>query len=104
MDNKKRASIQPELLIFFIIVGISGFAMGMSDSVISNFFNDAYHVTAFQRGFLELPRELPGLLCFLIIAFTSSVGDVRLAIVAQALCIIGSLVLGLFTPSFAIMA
>jgi len=78
--------------------------MGMSDSVISNFFNDAYQVTAFQRGFLELPRELPGLLCFLFIALSSKVGDIRLAMVAKTLCIIGVMVLGLSTPSFAVMA
>ena len=104
MNEQKRSSIAPELLIFFIIVAFTGFAMGMTDSVISNYFNDAYNVTTFQRGFLEFPRELPGLLCFLIIAMTSTVGDVRLAIVAQVLCIIGAVVLGLFTPPFAVMS
>ena len=104
MKEHSPQPIKIELLIFFAIVAIYGLAMGMSDSVISNFFKDAYDVTSVQRGFLEFPRELPGVLCFLIIAFTAAMGDVRLAIIAQALAVVGSFVLGLFTPSFAIMA
>ena len=104
MKASSHSPIKTELWVFFIIVAIYGIAMGMSDSVISNFFKDAYDVTAVQRGFLEFPRELPGVICFLVIAFTAALGDVRLAIIAQALAMIGSFVLGLFTPSFAIMA
>jgi hypothetical protein len=99
-----RTAIKKELMVFFVIVAITGFSMGMSDSVISNFFKDAYDVTAVQRGFLELPREAPGVLCFILIALTSAFGDVRLAIFAQLLCAAGSLILGLFTPSFAVMS
>ena len=101
--NEPQNPLKKELLIFFIIVALTGFGMGMSDSVMANFFKDAYHVDAATRGFLEFPRELPGILCFLIVAFTSSFGDVRLAIVAQLLTAAGALVLGLFTPSFAMM-
>lgn len=104
MEKQEQAPASKELKIFFAIVAIYGFAMGMTDSVISNFFMDAYNVTAVQRGFLEFPRELPGLLCFLIIALTSALGDVRLAIISQLLFAFGALVLGLFTPTFAIMA
>ncbi|MCL2008248.1 MAG: MFS transporter [Treponema sp.] len=98
------ARISVELWIFFAIVAFTGLATGMSDSVISNFFKDAYDVTAVQRGFLEFPRELPGVLCFLIIAIAAPMGDVRLAILAQVLAAIGAVVLGLFTPAFGIMA
>jgi len=104
MDERRRQMISNELWLFFAIVALTGFAMGMSDSVISNFFKDAYNVSAVQRGFLEIPRESPGILCFLIIAFASSMGDVRLAIISQILSFTGALVLGLFTPSFAVMS
>ena len=100
----KGSPIKIELWIFFAIVALTGLAMGMSDSVISNFFKDAYDVSAKERGFLEFPRELPGVLCFLIIALAAGIGDVPLAIIAQALAALGILVLGLFTPSFGFMA
>ena len=104
MEKQQNSSISKELLVYFAILGIFAFASGMSDNVISNFFNDAYNVTPVQRGFLEFPREAPGVLCFLIIAFTSKLGDVRLALFAQLLCVVGALVLGLITPPFGIMA
>ena len=104
MDEKQRTPIRKEMLVFFGIVALFAFASGMSDNVISNYFVDAYNVDSVERGFLEFPREFPGILCFLIVAFTSSLGDVRLAFFAQALCIIGIVVLGLSTPVFAVMA
>ena len=104
MKISGKTPIKTELWIFFAIVALTGLSMGMSDSVISNFFKDAYDVTAVERGFLEFPRELPGVLCFLLIAFAAGIGDVRLAIISQVLAAIGSVVLGLFTPAFAVMA
>ncbi|MCL2120719.1 MAG: MFS transporter [Clostridiales bacterium] len=104
MEEQRSSPLSKELKVFFAIVALTGFAMGMSDNVISNFFKDAYDVTAQQRGFLEFPREAPGVICFLVIALTSGIGDVRLSLIAKLLCIAGSLALGLFTPSFAVMS
>jgi len=104
MNKQLQPPIKTELKLFFTLVAFLGLGMGMSDSVISNFFKDAYNVTAVQRGFLEFPREFPGILCFLIISFTSSFGDVRLAIIAQTLSAMGAMALGLFTPSFGVMS
>ena len=104
MKNKRLIPYDGKLMVFFGIVALFGFASGMSDNVISNFFKDAYNVDSIQRGFLEFPREIPGVLCFLIVAFTSSIGDVRLSIIAQVLCAFGVLVLGLCTPAFGFMA
>ena len=103
MKGRRHAPIKIELMIFFAIVALTGLGMGLSDSVMSNYFKDAYNVTAVQRGFLEFPREFPGILCFLAVAVTSALGDVRLAIIAQALCAGGIIILGLFTPTFAVM-
>jgi len=104
MEGRPGQKISTNLWIFFAIVALTGFATGTSDSVISNFFKDAYNVSAVQRGFLEIPRESPGILCFFIITIAAPIGDVRLAIISKILCTIGALVLGLFTPSFAVMA
>ncbi len=92
-----------EILLFFLITGLTGLAMGLSDGIFSNYFKDVYDVDAMARGLIEFPRELPGLLCLAIISAGAFLGDVRMAILAQALMLIGITVLGLVTPPFAVM-
>lgn len=91
------------MFIFFIIIALTSFALGLSNDVISNYFKDAYNVTAYQRGLIEFPRELPGVLVLFIVAALSSFTDIRISMIAQLLSIIGVLTLGIFTPPFAVM-
>jgi hypothetical protein len=92
------------IILFIIITAIVSLATGLSNTVFSNYFKDAYDVTAYQRGLLEFPRELPGLLCLLVIGFGSFLGDIRLAIIAQVFSFLGIMALGLLTPTFTIMS
>lgn len=98
-DKKEEQSIR----VFFMIVALTGLALGLSDSVFSNYFKDAYQADALLRGIIEFPRELPGLLCMFVISGLAFLGDIRLGILAQVLSIVGLVVLGLTTPSFAVM-
>lgn len=91
------------LMIFFVITGAVGLATGLYDTVFGNYLNEVYKVTTTQRGIIEAPRELPGLLCLFIISALSFLGDIRIAFFAQLLAVIGSLILGFFTPPFAVM-
>ena len=91
------------LRVFFVVLALTGLGLGLSDSVFSNYFKDAYNVDAFERGVIEFPRELPGFLCLFVVSALSFLGDIRLSVIAQALSIIGLLALGLFTPSFGVM-
>lgn len=91
------------MLTYMVIISLVSIGLGLSDSVFSNYFKDAYNVTAVQRGFIEFPRELPGILCVLLISGLSFLGDIRLAVLAQAFSFAGLVLLGLITPSFAIM-
>lgn len=61
-------------------------------------------MTTVQRGFLEIPRELPGFLCLVITALLSAWVDTKKMIFAQILMIFGMLVLGFFTPQFYVMS
>jgi len=90
-------------IIFMIIVAISGLALGLSDSVMSNYFRDAFDVDALERGFIEFPREMPGVISVLIVSGLAFLGNIRLAIIAHILSIIGIFVLGLASPSFTVM-
>lgn len=89
--------------IFIAIVALSTLGLSLTSGVLSNYFNEVYHVTPAQRGFIEFPRELPGVLTIFLIALLSRFSDVKLLIVAQILSIAGILTLGLWTPTYGIM-
>lgn len=91
------------MLLFLVLISVAALGNGLSDSVFGNYFKEAYGVTASQRAFIEFPRELPGLLCALVIAGLSFLGDLRIALIAQIAACVGITALGLFTPSFGIM-
>ena len=92
-----------ELLLFFVMISAAALGNGLSDSVYSNYFKEAYQVTATQRALIEVPREMPGLLLALVIAALSMLGDIKLSLLAQVLACVGLTALGLFTPSFGVM-
>ncbi len=100
---KKFKNLSPALKVYFMILGFSALGIGLSGGVLSNYFKEAYNVTAYQRGLIEFPRELPGVLALFIIASLSLFSDIRISLVAQAFSIIGIITLGFFTPPFTIM-
>ncbi|MCL2674617.1 MAG: MFS transporter, partial [Defluviitaleaceae bacterium] len=100
--------ISPEIrrrafFYFLIATALTAFGAGLSEAVFGNFYKEVYDVTAAQRGFIELPREIPGLIAVVVISLMSFLGEIRLAIVAQILSIVGLILLGVFTPTFSIM-
>ena len=89
--------------IYLAVLAFAALGAGLSDSVLSNYFKDAYQVTAFQRGMIEIPRETPGFIGIFIVSALAFLGDVRIAALAQALMIIGLTLLGFLTPPYAVM-
>jgi len=100
MDQKTR---KHAFIYLLIATAFTSIAAGLSEGTFSNFYYEVYAVTELQRSFIEAPRELPGLIAVLVISLMSFLGEVRLAIIAQVLSVIGLILLGLFTPPFAIM-
>lgn len=104
IKSEKWYQNMPKNLQYFVIISLLlGLASGLGDGVLSNYFNEAYNVTAEQRGFIEFPRELPGALLVLIAALGALLGNFRLAIVAQLTAALGMMLLGFLKPPFAIM-
>ncbi len=93
----------PPYRLFLVIVALSALGAGMYNEVLSNYFKEVYNVDAYVRGLIEFPRELPGVLTILFIAFLSRFSDIRISLVAQLLSLIGCITLGLVTPPFGIM-
>lgn len=92
-----------DLIWFFALLSMVALGNGMSDAVYANYFKDAYHVDAVWRAFLEFPRELPGMLCMIVLALLPALGEIRVAMIAQILGALGLMALGLLTPPFALM-
>ncbi len=93
----------PELKLYLTALALTALALSFTSDPISNYFKDAYKATAYQRGLIEFPRELPGVLTTFVIALLAGFSDIRIAIIAQGLGIVGITVLGLSTPSFSVM-
>jgi hypothetical protein len=98
MDARKKA-----FWLFLVAVAMTALAGGLSEGLYGNYYFEVYSVTAEQRGFIEFPREIPGLIAVIFISLFAFMGEIRLAIIAQILSIVGLVLLGLFTPPFSIM-
>lgn len=92
-----------KLKLYFYFLMVTALGLSFSNAVLSNYFKDAYGVTAYQRGLIEFPRELPGMISILIIASLSFLSDIKISMIAQVLSFIGIAVLGLTTPTFNVM-
>ena len=89
--------------IFACILVCIALANGLGDGIFSNYFNEVFHINSVQRGFIEVPRESPGVLCMVAVAALGFLGTVRMTIVSQILSLIGLVVLGFFSPSYGVM-
>lgn len=99
--EKKR--VPREVRLYLAVLALTALALSFVSDPISNYFKDAYRVNAYQRGLIEFPRELPGVLTTFVIALLAGFSDLRISIIAQALGIVGVTVLGLTTPPFTVM-
>ena len=93
----------PELKLYLAAIALTALALSFTSDPISNYFKDAYKATAYERGLIEFPRELPGVLTTFVIALLAGFSDIRIAVIAQTLGIVGITVLGLSTPPFTVM-
>lgn len=92
-----------DLYLFFAVIVAVNLAIGFSDGLFSNYFKEVYHSDGLQRGLIEFPRELPGVIVFFLISSISFLGDLTIATIAQGIAALGLMVLGFFTPSFGVM-
>ena len=95
--------IKRAIIVYTIIVALIGLGLGLSENLFSNYFRDAFEVDAFWRGFIEVPRELPGFLTVFILSALAFFGDKRLTLVSFALSFVGIMLLALANPSFPVM-
>ena len=92
-----------ELKLFAIASLTMGMAYSVVDATFNNFLNDRYAVTAFQRSFLEFPRELPGFLVVFVSAALWFLCSRRLGGISLLLGVAGAVLMGFAAPSYAVM-
>ncbi len=98
--SKKESARRLFLAAFFLFTIANGLG---GSSILSNYFKDVFLVDSVQRGLLEIPRELPGVVGVLVIALLPAWGNLSLSVLGFVLCSIGMLVLGMLSPNYWIM-
>jgi len=100
----KRLGLAPRELKLFAFASLAmGIAYSIFDSTFNNFLNERYAITAFQRSFIEFPRELPGFLVVFVSALLWFLCSRRLGVLSMLLGFAGTLLIGFFAPTYAIM-
>ncbi|MBN2260287.1 MAG: MFS transporter [Clostridiales bacterium] len=101
--KSKLMNMRKEMLLYLLIIAFGALGNALISNVLSNYLKDVYAITAYQRGVIEFPRELPGLFSIFIVSALSMYSDIRIAMFAQFLAATGILFLGLFTPIYGLM-
>jgi len=88
---------------FILAVFLFAFATAIINSILNNFLNETFSMSDFARGFLELPRELPGFLVAFVSAAFFFLSVKRLASLSHFMAAVGVLLIGHFSSSYEIM-
>ncbi|MEA4906501.1 MAG: MFS transporter [Anaerolineaceae bacterium] len=98
-----KAQIPRELALFSCASLVMGVAYSMIDSVLNNFLNERFALSGFERSFLELPRELPGVLVVFVSTLLWFLCSRRQGVLAMLLGLAGALLIGFASTSYAVM-
>ncbi len=97
-QNRQRA-----VRLFVAVLALTALANGLGSNIFSNYFNEVFHIDSVQRGFIEIPRESPGILCMVLVAALGFLGNLWMSVVAQVLVLAGLVVMGWMSPDYGIM-
>jgi predicted MFS family arabinose efflux permease len=91
-----------DFLLFLFSGAFLGIAQSVDGSTLSNYLKEHFGMLIIQRSALEFPRELPGLLVFLVIGALAFLGgDVRISVFANLLSAAGMFALGIIPSRYA---
>lgn len=97
-QNRTRA-----IRLFLTAMVCYGLAYGLSSSIYTNYFKEAFQADSFLRGLIEIPREAPGILTMVVISALGFLGNVELAVIAHGLITVGLVVMGFLSPGLGVM-
>ena len=97
-QNRQRAAY-----LFIAVLALTALANGLGSNIFSNYFNEVFHIDEVQRGFIEIPRESPGILCMVLVAALGFLGNLWMAVASQVLVLAGLVVMGWMSPDYGTM-
>lgn len=100
---KRLITLPRDFQLFIISIALIGFSQSVINSVFNNYLNEIFHISDYQRGLLEVPRELPGFLVVFFSAVFFFLSSRRLAAFANLLAAAGIALIGLYSPTFSFM-
>jgi len=95
-----KRTISKDLLLFLIASALLGVTAAVENTSFANRLAEDLQFTVMQRTFLEIPRELPGLLVVFVAGALAFLGDIRTAAVANIFGGIGLLVFGMVPSGY----
>jgi predicted MFS family arabinose efflux permease len=96
--------ITPDLRRALTATAFFGASAGIFQATLNNYLAEVHHLDALARGWLELPRELPGFLLFAIAgALLSLLRETHMAALAMVMTAAGAIGLGYLAPSHALL-
>jgi hypothetical protein len=98
-----KSGLDRNFTLFLLANLFLGIGACVDGSTLNNYLKDVFNLDIGQRTFLEFPRELPGFLVALFIGLMSSLGDIRIAAIANLLSAIGMFALGIIPAKYGIM-
>lgn len=95
--------IPRELKLFVAAILAMGMGFSIVEATFNNFLDERYALNGFERAFLELPREIPGLMVVFVSALLWFLCSRRLGALAMLLGAVGTVLIGFAAPTYAIM-
>jgi MFS family permease len=87
--SQRTLSLRSQFLLFLLAIACMSTATSIHDSIFNNFLSDIFHFEAGARGWLELPRELPGFLVVVTTGLLAALPINRVGAIAAATFMLG---------------
>jgi len=101
LTRTQRLFKDPQAGSLMLLLMIFGIAVGLFSGTLNNFLHEVHHIDQEGRGWIELPREFPGLILFLLLALLHRFQEqaiFRIALLTSATGLLGLSLFGTSLP------
>ncbi|MDO5449673.1 MAG: hypothetical protein Q4F30_02170 [Akkermansia sp.] len=103
MTESPHPRIRKVMVVILLGIFLAECGNGIWDLLFSNYLSDVHGMDAGQRGMMEFPRELPGILCFVAISALFFLNEVKLSALACLLAAAGAVGILTLSPQCSII-
>ncbi|MBT3271579.1 MAG: MFS transporter, partial [Spirochaetales bacterium] len=94
LNKLKSLYTDSRAMSFLLSMLVFGMVTGTYGAVLNNYLHEILSISRLERGIVELPRELPGLLLFLIVGALYRFSEIRIMFIAMIVSFAGLIGLG----------